>query len=556
MRAPSCLVWVLLLTACAGDAGDGVDPSLIQPIGRGDLLITVRERGEIKAARDTRISSQLEGRATLIELIPEGTVVSAGEVVAKLDVSGILEKRDLQAIAVAKAEAALEQARKAVEIVEKELTAAERTAETRLQIAELRLQRFIGQEMQTAKPPPPLTPIGSQDAGVGSGTNQRVITALQELIADDALAFGSSGNHLVDRIREILGSEGNLKLEMGDLAIQVLQQIDAIGLARINLNLSDRTLVFSEKLFKEGFYTENELAHDRIDYKRNLAAQTIAWNNLLLLVNYSLPETLLTLKLELENSGLNLESVRATNEARRVREEAELRSIEAEFGLATAQLNTWTQQVENGVLRAPAAGLVVYGRWDWDEPVYEGMEVRERQEVIILPDITSMVADIKVPESQIGRLAVGQRATLMMDAFPNRLFSGSITYVSSLPDPGPRGQVVKVYIVSVLIDGANEGGSLRPGMNATVIIEVGTVHDALTIPLSALERKGDAHFVWRASPAGPVAAPVTLGANNLTHVEVAAGLAEGDRIYLVRPPGLQIPDAQEAVPGGVVGDAK
>ncbi|MDA1261158.1 MAG: hypothetical protein O3A20_11130 [Planctomycetota bacterium] len=153
MRVPSCLVWAL-------------------------LLITVRERGEIKAARDTRISSQLEGRATLIELIPEGTVVSAGEVVAKLDVSGILEKRDLQAIAVAKAEAALEQARKAVEIVEKELTAAERTAETRLQIAELRLQRFIGQEMQTAKPPPPLTPIGSQDAGVGSGTNQRVITAL------------------------------------------------------------------------------------------------------------------------------------------------------------------------------------------------------------------------------------------------------------------------------------------------------------------------------------------------------------------------------------------
>jgi hypothetical protein len=42
-----------------------------------------------------------------------------------------------------------------------------------------------------------------------------------------------------------------------------------------------------------------------------------------------------------------------------------------------------------------------------------------------------------------------------------------------------------------------------------------------------------------------VAAAVELGGNNLTHVEVVAGLAVGDQIYLVRPPGAQLPGAAE-----------
>lgn len=531
-------VLALATGACGGDPAASADAALIRPVTRGDLLITVRERGEIRAARDTRIISELEGRATLIELIKEGTILTGGEVLAKLDVSAIEERRAQQAIAVAKAQAALEQARKAVEIVEKELKAAERTAETRLAIARLRLQKFIGQARQTAG-----THTASAEESDGAGTNARMLEALRQLAADDPDVGRGLGDRLAARVSAILGGQANLDLEMGDMAVQVLQQIDAIGLARSDLKLAERTASFSQQLFDKGFYTLNELEQDQIDLQRRQAAHAVAWNSLLLLVNYTLPETLLTLELEAENSQLNLESVRAAGEARRVREDAELASIEAEFALATEQLANWELQLQRGVLIAPGPGLVVYGRMDWDEPVYEGMEVRERQEIIILPDITSMVADIKVPESQIGRLAVGQRATLQLDAFPSRLMTGVVTDVASLPDPAPRSQVAKVYVASVLIDGANEGGALRPGMSGAVTIEVGTVSGVLLAPITALERQGDEHFVWLETAGGPVPAPVQLGASNLTHVEVLEGLAEGDRIHLVRPPGVRLPDA-------------
>lgn len=76
-----CLGLVLAapLAACSRPSGGGVDPALICAVEQGELVITVRERGEIKAARSTRIASNLEGHAALIYLIPEGTVVTAGE---------------------------------------------------------------------------------------------------------------------------------------------------------------------------------------------------------------------------------------------------------------------------------------------------------------------------------------------------------------------------------------------------------------------------------------------------------------------------------------------
>ncbi len=535
---PRALILIALaLGSCAKGDDEGLDPALIRVVERGDLVITVRERGEIKAARDTRVSSELEGRATLIYLIPEGTVVAAGDRLAELDVSAIEEKRAQQAIGVAKAEALLEQARKAVEIAEKDLEAAARTAETRYQIALLRQAKFLGQARLSADGP----------AEVSDGTNEEMLVRLDELLEGEKMDSAARLKYatLPGRVLGMLGAEENKKREMGEMANLVLQQINEINLARADLELAEQTLYYSKELQQKGFITTNELDRDEINYQRQLSALTLAWNNLLLLVNYTLPESQISLRLEVENAELNLESVRATNEARRVREAAELRSVESEHALAREQLENWDRQIQNGVLRAPAPGLVVYGRMDWDEPVYEGMEVRERQEVIILPDVTSMMVELKIPEAQIGRLLEGQAATIKVDAFPGREFDGHVTHVSTLPDPSPFNQLLKVYIARVLIDGHNGETGLRPGMNGTVTIEVDTIQDILTVPLPALERRGDTHFVWKLTADGPAATEVELGGNNLTDVQVLRGLAEGERVYLVRPPGSQLPAAAE-----------
>jgi RND family efflux transporter MFP subunit len=468
--------------------------------------------------------------------------VKQGDLLARLDTSAIEEKRASQGILVAKAEAALEQARKNFEIMEKELVAAERSAQSRLLIAEMRLEKFIGQARVTAAAP----------EGADRDSNGEMIRRLRQLVQDekdnDPLAETRYAD-LDDRVIAVLGGDSSLAHGMGEAANQVLLVIDEIGLANADLKLANETLVHSRKLAAREFITRNELERDIINQRRHASRMTVAWNNLQVLVKYTLPETRITLLQEIDNSKLGLASVRATGEARRVREAAELKSSESEFQLAKERLENYEKQLANAEMRAPGPGLVVYGRYDWDEPVHEGMEIRERQEIVILPDVQTMLGEVKVHEAQVDKVAVGQTATVTVDAFPDRRFTGRVLRVSALPDPGPRNQDVKVYRAAVQIDCDNSDGALRPGMNATVEIAVGDVAGVLSVPLVAVKRRADTYFVWKTTPEGPIAVPVEPGASNLTHVEIAKGLQEGDEVWLVPPVGQALPAPKEPPPG-------
>jgi len=74
-----------------------------------------------------------------------------------------------------------------------------------------------------------------------------------------------------------------------------------------------------------------------------------------------------------------------------------------------------------------------------------------------------------------------------------------------------------------------------------VEVGVGRLDDVLAVPLAAVKRRGDAYWVFRPEPTGPVATKVKLGSNNLTHVQILDGLQAGDDVWLVQPEGAQLP---------------
>jgi RND family efflux transporter MFP subunit len=530
------LAGLLVLSGSCSRAGEGASDALMRTVTASDLHITVRERAELQAKTDTRVLSKLEGRNTLIYLIPEGTVARKGDKLAELDASLIEEKRATQAVIVTKADAMVKQARKNFEVMEKELLAADRTAASRLQIANIRVAKFLGQVKAKR----------SQGDNGEAGTNHAIVRGLRKLIQSEGLEqliADPNPAELIELMADLLTVEKASSLEMGGMANLVMTQIDEVELARADFELARDTLLHSERLAQKGFVTINELARDRINHNRQSSRVSIAWNNLKLLIKFTLHESLIELKQEADNSQLGLESIRAGNEAKRVKQSAELISAEAEYTLAKERLDKWDEQIAHAILIAPAGGLVVYGREDWDEPVYEGMEVRQRQDIVILPDIRTMVARIKVHEAQVDKVAIGQPADIKIDAFPGQIFKGHVSKVSTLPDPSWRSNPIKVYSVTVLVDRDNSTGQIRPGMNGTVEIEVGVLPNVVNVPLPALDRSDDQHFIWKATPDGPVATPVKLGSNNLTHVEILSGVQRGDRIHLARPTGMRLPQS-------------
>ncbi len=91
-----------------------------------------------------------------------------------------------------------------------------------------------------------------------------------------------------------------------------------------------------------------------------------------------------------------------------------------------------------------------------------------------------------VDETDIGKIKVGQQATVTVDAFPNRPFEGSVLKIEPL---AITEQNVTMFAVLVRID--NRAGLLRPGMNAEVEIHVGQREDVLAVPNAALRTPRD-----------------------------------------------------------------
>jgi HlyD family secretion protein len=91
-----------------------------------------------------------------------------------------------------------------------------------------------------------------------------------------------------------------------------------------------------------------------------------------------------------------------------------------------------------------------------------------------------------VDETDIGKIQVGQRATVTVDAFPNRPFEGAVLKIEP---QALTEQNVTMFPVLVRID--NREGLLRPGMNSEVEVHVGQREQVLAVPNSALRTLRD-----------------------------------------------------------------
>ncbi|HEB52506.1 MAG TPA: HlyD family efflux transporter periplasmic adaptor subunit [bacterium] len=560
-----------LLAACSTD--DTVTDSTINlyTVSREDLPINVKEGGELVAVNEVEVKSQIEGSSTILWLIPEGTQVKKGDKLVELDVTQQIEKHRNQEIAVEKARNALEQARNAQEILEKELQANLNTAESKRQIAAMELQKLLG----------------AKDGSGSEGKNADMVQRLEELVnpkppaenetkAKPTPATGGADNMrlvaevhpqnyagLIPKVKELLTIEGDdgdpLQRDMGEMANKILQQVDQIRLAMADLKVKEDTAVYSRRLYAKEFITRNELERDELAYQSQASKVTIAWNDLELLINYTLQKDKIEMRQNLENAELDVARVKAKNDAERKNSQFDVEAKQKEFEVACEQLATLKKQIDNAVLYAPSSGLVVYskvsrGRGD-SEPVEEGTTVRERQTIILLPDNSKLECKIQVQEAMVSKVRRGMPALISAEVRPNEVLTGHVTYVAPVADSASRwsGNDKKVYTTKVLLDGINHDESLKAGMKASATITVDTIENVLTVPIQAVRRDRAVNYVWKHTEQGPVPVPIEIGANNQEKVEVKSGVAEGDQIYRT-PPGGQAdpkfpqPEAPEGAP--------
>jgi HlyD family secretion protein len=161
---------------------------------------------------------------------------------------------------------------------------------------------------------------------------------------------------------------------------------------------------------------------------------------------------------------------------------AQVEGAQAQVSQARANQSQSQTNLNYTTIRSPIDGIVL------DRKVTLGQTVAAQFQA---PDLFTLAENLdqiqvqtNVDEADIGQVKAGSRATFTVDAFPEQRFRGKVKEVRQAPIT-----VQNVVTYVVIIDTRNPDGKLKPGMTATVNIEVENREDVILIPNSALRFK-------------------------------------------------------------------
>lgn len=192
--------------------------------------------------------------------------------------------------------------------------------------------------------------------------------------------------------------------------------------------------------------------------------------------------------------------------------DAQVRSAEAALARAQSGRNAAAQRIAQSRAQAERAQDVL-GKTEITAPidgVVSRLQVREGEMVVIgiqnqpgttlmtVSDLSAIDAEVKVAEADVLRVAVGQPATVTLEAIPGRRFTGRVVEVgaSALPVVGTQA-AAREFRVVVRLDTAD--AALRPGLTCDAEILTDERKDVSTVPLQSV--------VLRPAPTPAGAAP-------------------------------------------------
>jgi HlyD family secretion protein len=168
-----------------------------------------------------------------------------------------------------------------------------------------------------------------------------------------------------------------------------------------------------------------------------------------------------------------------TAEANARQAEASLKAAEAQLVQGRASLNQSQVNLGHTTIVAPIDGIVISRNVDVGQTVAASMSTPTL--FVLARDLTRMQVNAKIDEADIGRIQPGQTVSFGVDAYQGEKFAGAVKQVRLQP-------VVEQNVVSyvTVVDVPNPDLKLKPGMTATVTVEVARTDNALRVPSSAL----------------------------------------------------------------------
>ncbi|MBU0983551.1 MAG: efflux RND transporter periplasmic adaptor subunit [candidate division Zixibacteria bacterium] len=228
--------------------------------------------------------------------------------------------------------------------------------------------------------------------------------------------------------------------------------------------------------------------------------------------------------------------------------ETRYRNAQAQVRAAAASVRVAEVNVENTYIRAPFDGTVLTKNADIGEVVAPfASSSSSKGSVVTLADMNSLEVEADVSESNIYKVAVGQRCEIVLDAYPQVRYPG---YVKKIVPTADRSRAT--VLTKIAFDSCDS--RVLPEMSARVnflLVEQSTSErepTALVLDKDAVTGREGASFVFRVDGDTVGQISVTLGRDLDKKVEILDGLRAGDRIVLSPPGKMQSGQKVEIIP--------
>jgi HlyD family secretion protein len=197
---------------------------------------------------------------------------------------------------------------------------------------------------------------------------------------------------------------------------------------------------------------------------------------------------------------------------------------------ATTALDRAKERLGESVVRAPIDGVILQKYVEEGQIIASGVSnVSGGTSIADIADMSSVYIEAGIDEIDIGKVQVGQSATVIADAYPQSRFHGKIVRIA------PEAKIEQnVTLFDVVVEVENREGLLKSGMNTNIEITIINKENILLVPTMALqipgeaEGTGDERSVLFKAEDGFAPRQIKIGLSNFKQAEILSGLQEGD----------------------------
>jgi HlyD family secretion protein len=517
-------------------------------VQQGDLQINVLQGGEIRALRNDEIKSEIETSTKIINLIPEGYLVTEKDVqqqklLVELDNSEIKTRIQDNEIQFQTTVASYIEADQGREIQKSENLSLAREQRQIALFALMDFEKYLGKtvaaKVLAASNLPEsgdafdtiataLEEENTFDPDAKTTTEERTIT--KSLDGEAASARTDFSNFLADE-----------SMSDGEAQQRLRQLEDELLLNKSELAVAKQKVQSSERLAAKNFISKAQLENDQVNLEKVTLLVKTAETQLDLFKKYEFPKQCETFLSAYREALNKLRRTVRANRSKMAQAESRYQTAKRRYDMELAKKEDLERQLRACTITATTSGLVAYGDISsnsyrsYSETIEEGATVRLRQTILTIPDMTRMGVGVNVHESQVKKVRIGQRVLVQVDAEPGKILQGTVAELAVLPDSSSSRYTpsLKVYPCTIHIDGTHPW--LKPGMNAKVEIVIQQLADVMYVPVQSIEVENDQHFCYVQAGGKLERREITTGSFNDDFIEVRQGLNTGELVALSLP---------------------